>query len=84
MLAQVERPGQALISAQEAAAAGFTLNLLGLTVLNVAMFAMKSALGELATGRHPASETRMPFAELYAETGFDEHYRWEDRFQSKM
>lgn len=29
------RPGQALISAQEAAAAGFTLNLLGLTVLNV-------------------------------------------------
>ena len=46
-----------------------------------AMFAMKSALGELATGRHPASETRMPFAELYAETGFDEHYRWEDRRQ---
>lgn len=45
-----------------------------------AMLAMKSALNELAAGRHPGDEKRLPFAELYAEAGFEEHYQWEDRF----
>ena len=31
------------------------------------MLAMKSALNELAAGRHPGDEKRLPFAELYAE-----------------
>ena len=54
---------------------------MGLTVLNVAMKAMKEALGEMAAGLHPRDERRMPFDELYAEVGFSEHYAWEERFE---
>ena len=81
MLAQVERPGVPLVSAEEAAGLGFSLSLMGLTVLNVAMKAMKEALGEMAAGLHPRDERRMPFDELYAEVGFSEHYAWEERFE---
>ena len=42
---------------------------------------MKDALGEMAAGRHPPDERRMPFDELYAEVGFPEHYAWEERFE---
>ena len=81
MLAQVERPAVLLIGTEEAASLGFTLSLMGLTVLNVALKAMKEALREMAAGRHPSHETRMSFDELYAEVGFDMHYAWEERFE---
>ena len=81
MIAQVERPGVVLVQAEEAARLGYTLSLLGLTVLNVALRAMKDALAEMAAGRHPADEHRMPFDELYAEVGFPAHYAWEERFE---
>ena len=63
MLAQVERPGRALLSAEEAAALGFSMRLLGLTVLNAAMHAVKRALRTLADGAHPPAEALMPFDE---------------------
>ncbi|CAK9024161.1 2 [Durusdinium trenchii] len=79
MLAQVER-GEALLSAEELAQEGFSLNLLGLTLLNVAMKAMKSALQQLAAGQHCPDGARLPFEQLYAEAGFEDHYHWEARF----
>ena len=77
---QVERPGVELVGADEAARLGYSLSLLGLTVLNVAIKAMKEALGEIAAGGHPSDAQRLPFEELYAEVGFREHYAWEERF----
>ena len=44
------------------------------------MRAMKEALREMASGGQPSDARRMPFDELYKEVGFDEHYRWEGRF----
>ena len=81
MLAQVERPGVPLIGGDEAASLGYSLSLLGLTVLNVALTATKRALRAMAAGGHPAAETRMDFEELYAEAGFNEHYAWEGQFE---
>lgn len=81
MLAQVERPGVPLISAEEAASHGCTLSLLGLTVLSVAMRAVKEALRAMAGGGHPSDAARLPFEELYKEAGFKEHYEWEERFE---
>ncbi|CAK0907492.1 unnamed protein product, partial [Prorocentrum cordatum] len=81
MLAQVERPGVPLIGAAEAGALGFSLSLLGVTVFNCALHAMRQALREMAAGGHPPSSSRMPFEELYREVGFDEHYSWEARFE---
>ena len=80
MLAQVERPGVAMLSTAEAAGLGYSLSLLGLTMLNVSMCAMKRALGQLARGEHPPEEARLPFEQLYREVGFEEHYEWEGRF----
>ena len=92
MLAQVERvdttttasPGEpierALVGAEEAAQLGYTLSLMGLTLLSVAMRAMKAALEMMASGRHPPPLARLPFDELYREVGFEEHYAWEARF----
>ena len=77
---QVERPGVELVGADEAARLGYSLSLLGLTVLNVAIKAIKEALGEIAAGGHPSDAQRLPFEELYAEVGFREHYAWEERF----
>ena len=80
MLAQVERPGVELVGAEEAAQLGYSLSLLGLTLLNVALKAMKRALAEMASGSHPAPAHRLSFEELYTEVGFREHYAWEERF----
>ena len=51
---QVERPDVELVGADEAARLGYSLSLLGLTVLNVASKAMKEARGEIAAGGHPS------------------------------
>ncbi|CAE7640280.1 prpB2, partial [Symbiodinium pilosum] len=82
MLAQVEKPDVALITVQEASQLGFAMSLLGLTVLNVAMCAMKRSLTKLKDGQHPEEHDRLTFTELYSEVGFDEHYAWEERFQA--
>ena len=52
-----ERPApaeHALVSCEEAAQLGYTLNLMGLTVLSVAIKAMKEALAGMATGHTEA------------------------------
>lgn len=82
MLAQVERPGVPLVSQNKAAGLGYRLSLMGLTVLNVALTAMKRALAQMAEGGHPGGQGELlPFADLYREVGFEEHYRWEERFE---
>ena len=80
MLAQVERPGKSLVTTEEAARLGYSLSLMGLSVLSVAMKAMQRALAEMAAGGHPGPSERLTFEELYREVGFDEHYAWEERF----
>ena len=80
MLAQVERPSRSLVGKDEAAALGYSLSLMGLTVLSVAMRAMQAALAQMASGGHPDASARLSFDDLYREVGFDEHYQWEGRF----
>ena len=81
MLAQVERPtapaapsGTApkanaaerpLVPPPEAAKLGYTLSLMGLTILNVAIKAMTAALAAMASGSHPSKDSRLTFDELY-------------------
>ncbi|CAE7695956.1 bcpA, partial [Symbiodinium sp. CCMP2456] len=84
MLAQVEKPDVQLVGVKEAGQLGFALSLMGLTVLNVAMCAMKRCLREMREGRHPEEQSRLPFAELYREVGFEEHYAWEERFEGQL
>ncbi|CAE7195556.1 Dml [Symbiodinium natans] len=83
MLAQVEKPDVHLIDAEEAGRLGFTMSLLGLAVLNVAMCAMKRGLGEMKQGKHPEVQSRLSFSELYREVGFEEHYAWEEKFEGR-
>ena len=80
MLAQVERPGKQLVSRDEAAGLGYSLSLMGLTVLSVAMRAMQRALAKMASGGHPSVAEQLSFDDLYREVGFEEHYDWEARF----
>lgn len=80
MLAQVERIERPLTGQQEAARLGYTLSLMGLTLLSVTMKAMQAALAGMAAGRHPPPTSRLSFDELYREVGFEEHYAWESRF----
>ena len=82
MIAQVERPGVPLVAPEEAAALGYSLSLMGLSVLSVALKAMQQALASMASGGHPAVSQRLSFDELYSLVGFPEHYAWEARFES--
>ena len=77
MLAQVEKPGRTLITPAQAAEAGCSLSLQGLTVFNVAACAMKKALAAMAAGGRPSEDAMLPFDELYREVGFEDHYAWE-------
>ena len=82
MLAQVERPGVALVTTEEAAALGYALSLRGLTVLNASLAAMKGALAAMASGA--PMPPLLSFDELYRDVGFDDHYAWEARFEGKL
>ena len=82
LLAQVERPGVALVTTEEAAALGYALSLRGLTVLNASLAAMKSALAAMASGA--PMPPLLSFDELYRDVGFDDHYAWEARFEGKL
>lgn len=76
----MEREGIPLIAPAEAASIGYSLSLMGLTLLNVAMKAMSSALSSMARGAHPPTGARLPFEDLYRTVGFEDHYQWESRF----
>ena len=80
MLAQVERPSEALVGLEEAAGYGYALSLRGLTLLNASLTASKATLAALAAGREPPAELMTAFAALYRQVGFDEAYEWEERF----
>ncbi len=81
MLAQVEKPGRPWLSATQAEALGYRLQLLGLSLLNATIRAQKEALAELrATG---SATRRVPFDELYETVGFNEYYATEERYLSR-
>lgn len=82
MVAQVEQPGKPLVPLTEARNLGFSLSLMGLTLLNVALKAMTKALAAMAEGRGPSDAERLSFEELYRKVGFEDHYAWEERFGS--
>ena len=53
MLAQVEQEGKPIITAAQAACAGCSLSLFGLTVLSASVAAMQRALQAMRSGPHP-------------------------------
>ncbi len=80
MLAQVEKAGRPLLSPRQAEALGYDLALFGLTMVNVAIRAMRDALDLMASGGHPGADRLLPFEELYEIVGFERYYAEEARY----
>jgi 2-methylisocitrate lyase-like PEP mutase family enzyme len=78
MLAQIEKPGRPWLNAAQAAALGYKLLLLGVTLLNATIRAQQDALAEMASqGR---AERLVSFDTLYETVGFEDYYAIERRY----
>ena len=78
MLAQIEKPGRPWLNAPQAAALGYKLLLLGVTLLNATIRAQQDALAEMAAeGR---AERLVTFDTLYETVGFEDYYAIERRY----
>jgi len=84
MLAQVEKPGRALLSTEQCAELGYSMCLHGLTLLSASVRAMEQALGHLASGSPPKPVEEggilCSFDHLYSVVGFEELAKQEERF----
>jgi len=80
LLAQVEKPGLELLTADEAHARGFRLLLHGLTVLSAQLRATEDALGALLHGQERVPQALLSdFDHLYDAVGFGDLDAWERR-----
>jgi 2-methylisocitrate lyase-like PEP mutase family enzyme len=95
MLAQVEKPGREILTAEQCADLGFDAVLYGLTLLSASAAGMERALRAMGRGgTHPTPGRRardldpsdvgdgalMPFDHLYDVVGFPKHFEMEARY----
>ena len=84
LLAQVDKAGASVMPAGDAAQEGYTLRLLGLTVLGAAMRGVMSALETMRLGEHPEQSSLVCYEEMCEEVGFPKLYEWEGRFGKRQ
>jgi 2-methylisocitrate lyase-like PEP mutase family enzyme len=80
MLAQLEKPGRPFLTPREAESIGYDALLLGVTLLNATIRALRDSLALIAGGGHPGPDRLVPFEELYDTVGFNAYYETEGRY----
>ncbi len=83
MLAQLEKPGRPFLTPAQAQSIGYDALLLGVTLLNATIRALRDALALMASGAHPGADRLVPFEELYDTVGFNDYYATEALYVPK-